>query len=163
MYLVVLEQTLNSKYSSLKLKKIEFHGPVLSFDSSSSFIYKLELESTLKNQKFLLFRFDLCICLHHYGRNEWSYDSRTLVSDIKLYLQSYDCRTEKLFFVAHSTTEKQSFKNGDILTVTISPQYGHMTVVRINLFYNTSPGTCVIKLTKAVMNGHITVKYVSVL
>ena len=68
------------------------------------------------------------------------------------------------FSIAHSTTEKQIFKNGDILTMTISvPTYGNKTVVRNNLFYNTSPRTCVIKLVSAEMNGHITVKLVSVL
>ena len=52
---------------------------------------------------------------------------------IKPLLLSYDRRTEKLSFsVAHheklkvKTTKKHSFKNGDILTVEISPYYGHI-------------------------------------
>ena len=49
-------------------------------------------------------------------------------------LRSYDPIIENCHFsVAHTiislrTTEKQA-KNGDILTVTVSPYYGHMTVV----------------------------------
>ena len=34
----------------------------------------------------------------------------------------------------------KAFNNGDILTVTISLYYGHMTVIRNNLFYNKGPG-----------------------
>ena len=42
---------------------------------------------------------------------------------------------------ALNTTEKR-FKNGYILTMTISPYYyGHMTVIRNDLFYNTCPGS----------------------
>ena len=50
-------------------------------------------------------------------------------------LRSYDRITEKLYITV-KTTEKR-FKNGDILTMTISPYYnGHMSVIPNNLFYN---------------------------
>ena len=37
------------------------------------------------------------------------------------------------------TTEKQSFKNGDILTVMIYPYYGHMTVIHNKMFKTQAP------------------------
>ena len=41
--------------------------------------------------------------------------------------------------------EKQSFKNGDILTVMIAQYYSHMTVIQRNKFYNTGLRVATVK------------------
>ena len=61
--------------------------------------------------------------------------------------QPHDCNMD--LSIAHSgkdkeklvvkITGKQSSKNGDILTMMISPYYGHIIAIRNYMFYNTGP------------------------